>query len=114
MTLLLEKNEPEDNDIDHYRRTIDKELNQMLNVRKDVFAKKWYKDRIRKSFDDYPEFVENLVSRLKRGPQGTMERIFDFTRKLIYIRMITWNILMDHGSYCSISLSIMVDVKMDA
>ena len=53
MTFLLEENEPNDNDIGHYRQTIDRELKKMLNVRKDVFSKKWYKDRIRKSFDDY-------------------------------------------------------------
>ena len=53
LTFLLEENEPNDNDIGHYRQTIDRELKKMLNVGKNVFSKKWYKDRVRKSFDDY-------------------------------------------------------------
>ena len=53
LTFLLEKNEPKDNRIGDYRRIIDRELKQMLKVRKDVLSRKWYLDRIRKSFDDY-------------------------------------------------------------
>ena len=53
LAFLLEENEPNDNDIGHYRQTIDRELKKMLNVGKNVFSKKWYKDRVRKSFDNY-------------------------------------------------------------
>ena len=53
LNFLLEKNKPKDDNIRHYQQGIKKELKKMLNVRKDVFSKKWYKDRIRKSFDDY-------------------------------------------------------------
>ena len=53
MTFLLEKNAPDDDSIGHYRQTIDRELKQMLDVQENVFSKKCYKDRMRKSFDDY-------------------------------------------------------------
>ena len=39
LTFLLEKNEPKDNRIGHYRRTIDRELKQMLKVREDEQVK---------------------------------------------------------------------------
>ena len=53
LTFLLEKNEPKNNRIGDYRRIIDRELKQMIKVRKDVFSRKWYLDQIRKSFDNY-------------------------------------------------------------
>ena len=41
LILLLEKNKPKDNSIGNYRKTIDKDLKQMLNLRRNIFAKKW-------------------------------------------------------------------------
>ena len=105
LKFLLTQIEPRDDKLHNYERTINETMLKRLRFRKDVFGRKWFKDHIRKAFDAWPEktqaisqfrnnshfpdvqkykcnLVQNLVVRVKRGPEATLDYIYGFRWRL--------------------------------
>ena len=97
LKFLLTQIEPRDDKLHNYERTIDQTMLKRLRFRKNLLGEKWFKDPIREAFDAWPEktqaisqfrnnshfpdvqkykcnLVQNLVVRVKRGPEATLER----------------------------------------
>ena len=90
---LLTEIAPRDDKLHNYERTINQTMLKRLRFRKNLLGAKWFKDPIREAFDAWPEktqaisqfrnvpavqkpkceIVQNLVVRVKRGPEATLE-----------------------------------------
>ena len=68
---LLTEIAPRDDKLHNDERTINQTMLKRLRFRKNLLGAKWFKDPIREAFGC--NIVQNLVVRVKRGPEATLE-----------------------------------------